>query len=49
VTNPTTSQLLLLNQLLVFKMRNFIAGRLLWLSGLCIGLAKACIKPAKAL
>jgi hypothetical protein len=49
MTNPTTSQLLLLNQLLFLKMRNFIAGQLLWLSSLCIRLARVCIKLAEAL
>jgi hypothetical protein len=49
MTNPTTSQLLLLNQLLFLKTRNFVAGRLLWLSSLCIRLARACIKLAEAL
>ena len=49
MTNIMTNQLFLLNQLLFLKMRNLIAGGLLWLTSLCIGLAKACIRLAKAL
>jgi hypothetical protein len=40
MTNTTTSQLLLLKQLRLAQLRNFLAGRLLWLGSLCIRLAK---------
>jgi hypothetical protein len=34
------SQLLLLTELRIRQLRYFIAGRLIWLSGLCLRLAK---------